>query len=218
MTSINSGSKRWTHFHSALQLAIQRSTHKWTFKDFTECFSLWCEEEPESSSSVFNIVAQHMESGMTASPSHRTSLGPVSCALQNKCEELLTQFTVKDNLDRLHAVVTEARARKQTGYTGKDVWKEDLQPRAAVRARTIPLLEQERDRLMAELAELDSNNLDLQAEMQANVEARSVADKESAELLDILEEALRKWGEVPMDEIQSWSLQTAESLSNTNPQ
>ena len=72
--------------------------------------------------------------------------------------------------------------------------------------------------------------------MQANVEARSVADKESAELLDILEEvrylclafvrmrfstiqkALRKWGEVPMDEIQSWSLQTAESLSNTNPQ
>ena len=51
-------------------------------------------------------------------------------------------------------MVTEARARKQTGYTGKDVWKEDLQPRAAVRARTIPLLEQERDRLMAELAEV----------------------------------------------------------------
>ena len=28
--STQAGSKRWTYFHSALQLAIQRSAHKWT--------------------------------------------------------------------------------------------------------------------------------------------------------------------------------------------
>ncbi len=61
---------------------------------------------------------------------------------------------MKENLDKLHAVVTEARTRKQTGYDGKDVWKEDLQPRAAVRARTVPLLEKERDRLKAQLEEV----------------------------------------------------------------
>lgn len=58
---------------------------------------------------------------------------------------------MKPNLDRLHAVVTEARQRKEEGYTGKDVWKEDLKPDAAVRARIVPLLEEERDRLKAQL-------------------------------------------------------------------
>lgn len=67
----------------------------------------------------------------------------------------MNQFNVKENLDKLHAVVTEARARKQAeDYDGKDIWKEDLPPRAAVRAKTVPLLQQERDRLKAELAEV----------------------------------------------------------------
>lgn len=35
------------------------------YEDFTECFSLWCEEQPDASSSVFNTVAQHMESLIT---------------------------------------------------------------------------------------------------------------------------------------------------------
>ena len=67
---------------------------------------------------------------------------------------MFKKYNVKENLDNLHAVVTAARARKQADYDGKDVWREDLQPRAAVRARTIPLLEQERDRLRAELAQV----------------------------------------------------------------
>ena len=67
---------------------------------------------------------------------------------------MFRKYNVKENLDNLHAVVTAARARKQANYDSKDVWREDLQPRAAVRARTIPLLEHERDRLRAELAQV----------------------------------------------------------------
>ena len=74
--------------------------------------------------------------------------------MQDNCEELFKKYNVKENLDNLHAVVTAARARKQTAYNGKDVWREDLQPRAAVRARTIPVLEKERDRLQAELGQV----------------------------------------------------------------
>lgn len=64
-------------------------------------------------------------------------------------------------MDILHQVVTEARARRvQRGEsgsaagsaTGADTWRADLQPRAAVRARTIPALERERDSLRARLA------------------------------------------------------------------
>lgn len=72
-------------------------------------------------------------------------------ASQEACEQLLKQYGVRENLDSLHAVVTEARARKQAGYDGHDVWREDLSPGAAVRARTVPVLEKERERLRAEL-------------------------------------------------------------------
>ncbi|KAI0825556.1 hypothetical protein BC629DRAFT_1586459 [Irpex lacteus] len=198
MAATVSASKRWTHFHSALQLAIQRSARKWTYEDFAECFSLWCEEEPDSSSSVCSTIANHLESSITKG-----------------CEDLLAKMDVKPNVDKLHAVVTEARARKKAGYTGKDIWREDVQPSAAARARIIPILEAERDRLRVQLEELDQRNRALQAEMQANVKAKADADDESNRLLDTLEEALNQWGEVPIEDIQSWTLQTAESISSS---
>ncbi|KAH9888792.1 hypothetical protein C8Q73DRAFT_708262 [Cubamyces lactineus] len=192
--STQAGSKRWTYFHSALQLAIQRSAHKWTYEDFAECFSLWCDEQPENAATIFNLVSGRLESSIT-----------------ENCEELFKKYNVKENLDNLHAVVTAARARKQAGYDGKDAWKEDLQPRAAVRARTIPLLEKERDRLRAELSQLTEENLDLQSQMQHNVQAKEDADADAARLLDILDRAFAKWDQLPLDDMQSWTLQTAES-------
>ncbi|KAI0654078.1 hypothetical protein C8Q70DRAFT_1030866 [Cubamyces menziesii] len=195
--STQAGSKRWTYFHSALQLAIQRSAHKWTYEDFAECFSLWCDEQPENAATIFNLVSGRLESSIT-----------------ENCEELFKKYNVKENLDNLHAVVTAARARKQAGYDGKDVWREDLQPRAAVRARTIPLLEKERDRLRAELSQLTEENLELQSQMQRNVQAKDDADADAARLLDILDRAFAKWDQLPLDDIQSWTLQTAESAGS----
>ncbi|EJF59328.1 hypothetical protein BD309DRAFT_897138 [Dichomitus squalens] len=195
--STQPGSKRWSYFHSALQLAIQRSAHKWTYEDFAECFSLWCDEQPENAATIFNLVSSRLESSIT-----------------ENCEELFKKYNVKDNLDNLHAVVTAARARKQAEYDGKDVWREDLQPRAAVRARTIPLLEQERDRLRAELAQLTDENSELQSQMQQNVRATEEADRDAARLLDVIDKVLAKWDQIPLDDIQSWTLQTAESAGS----
>ncbi|KAI0629661.1 hypothetical protein C8Q77DRAFT_1065302 [Trametes polyzona] len=195
--STQAGSKRWTYFHSALQLAIQRSAHKWTYEDFAECFSLWCDEQPENAATIFNLVSSRLESSIT-----------------ENCEELFKKYNVKENLDNLHAVVTAARARKQTGYDGKDVWREDLQPRAAVRARTVPMLEKERAHLRAQLTQLTEENLQLQSQMEHNVREKEEADAEALKLLDTLDRALAHWSQIPLEEIQSWALQTAESAGS----
>jgi Nnf1 len=63
------------------------------------------------------------------------------------CDDLFAQFDVKDSIDILHAVVTEAQARAKSGKTGPDVWKETMEPRASIRARTVPVLEKEKRRL-----------------------------------------------------------------------
>ena len=56
---------------------------------------------------------------------------------------------MRDSINVLDGVVTDARARKQCRETkGKDV---ALEPRTAARARTIPVLESEVDKLKATL-------------------------------------------------------------------
>ncbi|KAI0832133.1 hypothetical protein BC628DRAFT_1351815 [Trametes gibbosa] len=196
--STQAGSKRWTYFHSALQLAVQRSAHKWTYEDFAECFSLWCDEQPENAATIFNLISSRLETSIT----------------QENCEELFKKYNVKENLDNLHAVVSTARTRRQTGYDGSDIWREDLPPRAAVRARTVPMLEKERDRLRAELAQLTEENNKLHHQMQLNVRAKDDADADATKLLDTLDKALARWNQLPLDDIQSWALQTAESAGS----
>jgi hypothetical protein len=120
---------------------------------------------------------------------------------------VFAEYDLKHNIDILHAVVTEARSRKQSGLIGNDVWREDLSPKAAVRARTVPLLEKEAMRLRATLDEVQSlhfvidycltsvlilqmekENIQLQAQVYRNVTECKEAEDKTAELLDIFDE------------------------------
>jgi len=98
--------------------------------------------------------------------------GGVVGSNKNNTNKLFEEYDVQQNLDTLHQVVTEARERRQRGEPGasaagagaaggsgsgqKDLWRADLQPRAAVRAQTVPTLERERDALRARLADVRS--------------------------------------------------------------
>jgi len=76
---------------------------------------------------------------------------------KNNTNKLFEEYDVQKNLDTLHQVVTEARERRQRSEPpggDKDLWRADLQPRAAVRAQAIPALERERDALRARLADV----------------------------------------------------------------
>ncbi|KAF8557080.1 hypothetical protein OG21DRAFT_1482509 [Imleria badia] len=196
-------SKRWTHFHSALQLAINRAAHKWTYEDFQECFALWCKEEPHGAEGIFNTISRHMEDQIHAS-----------------CETLFKDFNVRDSINVLHRVVTDARSRKQCGETeAEDIWKEDLEPRAAVRARIVPVLESEVEKLKATLqsASLEEENQASFEQMKSNVQRQREADAKTAELLEIFDEVYSRWSKLPHDEIGLWALQTTENLPPIKP-
>ena len=47
--------------------------------------------------------------------------------------------------------MTEAHARAEGEESGPDLWTDSLEPSAAVRARAVPVLQRERDRLIAQL-------------------------------------------------------------------
>ncbi|KAF5316068.1 hypothetical protein D9619_006378 [Psilocybe cf. subviscida] len=195
MFNNQAGSRRWTHFHSALQLAIQRSAHKWTFEDFAECFPLYVESDKNGSSATFNSISEYIEA-------------------QNfrDLDKLFTDYNIQESIDTLHKVVNDAKDRKARNDAGSDVWKEDLDPKVAVCARTVPMLTSEAARLRAEIAELEEENKALGAELQENVNARIEANEQGLEILELFEEAFNKWQELPYDDIERWTLEATESL------
>ncbi|EJD07353.1 uncharacterized protein FOMMEDRAFT_100544 [Fomitiporia mediterranea MF3/22] len=192
------GSRRWTHFHSALQLAIQRASHKWTYEDFSECFELWCKEEPDGASGVYNTISLHMERLIT-----------------DACEELFERYNARENIDKLHAVVTEARERKQAGLPpGPDTWKPNLEPRTAVRARTIPILQREKAALEKKLGAMEEENLELQREIIDNVDAMKRNVDEEQRQYDFLDELDKRWHSLPIEDMQELALRNAETLAS----
>ncbi|PFH51923.1 hypothetical protein AMATHDRAFT_141374 [Amanita thiersii Skay4041] len=191
-----SGSRRWTHFHSALQLAVQRSAHKWTFEDFAECFPTYVEEDRNGASATFNSIADYIEA-------------------QNfrDLDKLFKDYNVQENIDTLHRLVLEAKDRKARGETRKDSWNVSLKPQTAVSARTIPILKSEMQRLQETLATVQEENRQLQSEMEEHVAGEHLAYQRASELLDKVATIHREWVQLPMEDMVAWGIQTTELLS-----
>jgi len=115
-------------------------------------------------------------------------------------DKLFKDYNVQENVDILHKVVTDAKERKASGTVGKSVWKDNLDPRVAVAARTVPVLTSEADRLRALTAQvrtlrvffnsffdrfqIDAENRQLKLKLDEKVQAIAQANDQVLELLD----------------------------------
>jgi len=180
---------------------ISPVVHRW--ENFTECFPVFCKEEGDRAQGVFNTLSRHMESSLVV----RFYLPTIFLAYassQEATDKFFDEANIKQAIDDLHAAVVDAKLRKQRNEVRTDVWREDLHPRAATRARTVPLLERERERLQVELREvfsltsfiftrscpfqLEDENLKLQEEIESNVRQFNENEKGAENLLDVLDQ------------------------------
>ncbi|KZV65097.1 hypothetical protein PENSPDRAFT_587401 [Peniophora sp. CONT] len=191
-------SKRWMYFDKALHLAIARATHKWTAQDFKECFPLWSEDQPRGIEGVHSTLAGYTERFIT-----------------DNCARILSACDAQGNIDRLDAVVSAARAFHKADPAAPpppDAWRENLIPRTAVRARTIPALRAERDRMRAELAALEADNAKTIAEVEANQKRMADAQTKVKDTLDVLERVSDAWEGHDVEEWQRWAMESIERL------
>ncbi|KAJ3887217.1 hypothetical protein GG344DRAFT_80957 [Lentinula edodes] len=189
-----SGSRRWEHFQSALQLAVQKSARKWSYEDFTQCFPLYAEEDLNGASTTFNTISDYIETQ----------------ALRD-LEKIFETYNLRENIDTLHTIVTEAKERKKAGVPpGKDIWREGLDARSAIASRTVPVLEEEVKRLRDSLAALEAINTETEDEIRANVDSADRADERAALLFKQMHKALEEWQQVSPD-VEAWTVTNSES-------
>ena len=73
---------------------------------------------------------------------------------QRDLDEMFKKYTVQENIDILHKIVTDAKDRKLRGDARKDTWQDHLDPKVAVCARTIPVLTSEAATLREKIAKV----------------------------------------------------------------
>ncbi|TEB33130.1 hypothetical protein FA13DRAFT_1754234 [Coprinellus micaceus] len=190
----NSGSRRWTHFHSALQLAVQRSAHKWTFEDFTECFPLYVEEDKNSASATFNSISDYIEA-------------------QNlrDLDKLFKEYNVQENVDILHKIVQDSKDRKSKGEIRNDAWRENINPRTSICAKTIPVVEKDIARLQRQLKEAEDLNRELLRELEEEARQTDEVNGHALEIVQQVDRACEEWEGIPQDEIEPWTVENLDS-------
>ncbi|KAG7444426.1 uncharacterized protein BT62DRAFT_952212, partial [Guyanagaster necrorhizus] len=190
------GGIRWSYFHSALQLAVRRSARKWTYEDFAECFPTYTEEDKEGFTAIFNQISDYIES-----QSFRD------------LDRLFRTVNVQENIDILHYIINKAKERKEAGMERNDEWREDLEPRVAIAARTIPKLEEENARLREILSQMriEQENSALNAQLQDRAKRTDEVDEQTLRLLKTLDEILKEWKTLPSEELETWTRQSMES-------
>ncbi|KAK0242330.1 hypothetical protein EDD85DRAFT_946473 [Armillaria nabsnona] len=71
----------------------------------------------------------------------------------------------------------------------KDQWREDLEPRAAIAAWTIPKLEEENNRLREMLYQIEAENNTLASQLQESVQGTGDSEEKTLRLLKKLDRA-----------------------------
>ncbi|CAK5267642.1 unnamed protein product [Mycena citricolor] len=183
------GSRRWQHFISALELAIQRSARRWTSEDFAECFPEFVEEDKDRAMRIYNQVADYIESENQARP--------------RNFEALFNEYDLQNKIDILDKMVRDAKTRKASGDLGPDVRSDEMRPQSAVYGRTVPILR-------AEIARMEGQNLALADDLQAVVKEGDILQKRIDDILDKVDEAHNAWESVPMEDVHAWTSQVSE--------
>lgn len=128
---------------------------------------------------------------------------------------MFKKYNVQENIDILHKIVTDAKDRRLVGDARKDTWQDDLDPKVAVCARTIPVLQLEAARLRGMMAKVEEENRLLELELENKSTATTQTQERIQELLDKVDTARDGWQKLPHEDIESWAVQTAESLQPT---
>ncbi|KIJ55287.1 hypothetical protein M422DRAFT_219900 [Sphaerobolus stellatus SS14] len=192
-------SKRYRNFYSALQLAAQSSASKWTYEDFEECFPTYCKEYP--------VKAQTLRTQMAK------NILEVTKTLH---DDILEAHHAPEGTDILHEVVIEARGKRQAGEDEDtpDAYSADIEPRAAVHARTVPILETERERLLAEIEKVHNENALLANELRACRKQKQEYDQKTVQKLDVLDQLVATAETLPVEKMASYSTLAEEMFGS----
>ncbi|KAB5594980.1 hypothetical protein CTheo_1613 [Ceratobasidium theobromae] len=193
-------SKRYQRFESCIYIASQACGTKWTWEQFVVCFPTWVKEEGTVAGEIRMQISKFMKE-----------------TLVKESSELLRRYEARAAIDALDKAIVEAKKRRENEEAGgyKDEWKPDIDPRTAVRARVLPVLEREQAELQKELDEIEEQNRRYIARIQQNRKEHKAIDQEILSRIDKAEQIYKLIKSMDDEEVQQWMLAADEAGTTT---
>ncbi|KAH7335284.1 hypothetical protein B0J17DRAFT_669398 [Rhizoctonia solani] len=193
-------SKRYQRFESCIYVAAQSCSTKWTWDQFVMCFPTWVNEEASVAGEIRMQISKFMKD-----------------TLVKESTELLRLYEARAAIDALDEALVEAKKRQAEGENAnyKDEWKSEIDPRTAVRARVMPVLEREQAELQKELSELEEQNRKYIARIQRNRAEYRAIDQEIKSRLNRAEQIYKIINNMDNEELQQWMLAADEAGTTT---
>ncbi|CAE6436667.1 unnamed protein product, partial [Rhizoctonia solani] len=193
-------SKRYQRFESCIYAASQSCSTKWTRDQFEMCFPAWVSEEASVANDIRKQISKFMEQ-----------------TLVKESSELLRLYDARAAIDALDEAIIEAKKRQAEGDNAshKDEWKPDIDPRTAVRARVMPILEKEQAELQKELDELEEQNRKYIARIQRNRAEYRAIDQEIKSRLSRIDQVYKILNTMDNEDLQQWMLAADEAGTTT---
>ncbi|CAE6401745.1 unnamed protein product [Rhizoctonia solani] len=193
-------SKRYQRFESCIYVASQSCSTKWTWDQFVVCFPTWVSEEASVAGEIRMQISKFMKD-----------------TLVKESSELLRLYDARAAIDALDEAIVEAKKRQVEGESTnhRDEWKPDIDPRTAVRARVMPVLEREQVELQKELNELEEQNRKYLARIERNRAEYRAIDQEIKSRLNRAEQVYKIINNMDIEELQQWMLAADEAGTTT---
>ncbi|KAG8763623.1 hypothetical protein FRC11_014964 [Ceratobasidium sp. 423] len=167
---------------------------------FVVCFPTWVNEEASVAGEIRMQISKFMKD-----------------TLVKESSELLRLYEARAAIDALDEAIVEAKKRQaeEGNADHKDEWKPDIDPRTAVRARVVPVLEREQAELQKELNELEEQNRKYIARIQRNRAEYRAIDQEIKLRLNRAEQVYKIINSMDNEELQQWMLAADEAGTTT---
>ncbi|CAE6440982.1 hypothetical protein ACGC1H_003656 [Rhizoctonia solani] len=193
-------SKRYQRFESCIYVASQSCSTKWTWDQFVVCFPTWVSEEASVAGEIRMQISKFMKD-----------------TLVKESSELLRLYDARAAIDALDEAIVEAKKRQAEGENAnhRDEWKPDIDPRTAVRARVMPVLEREQAEMQKELSELEEQNRKYLARIERNRAEYRAIDQEIKSRLNRAEQVYKIINNMDIEELQQWMLAADEAGTTT---
>ncbi|KAF8329475.1 uncharacterized protein EI90DRAFT_3017244 [Cantharellus anzutake] len=201
-TKTPGGPATWTG--SGPKRAFRKANEKWTDEDCALCFPLLAEAVP-------HYLKKARKEAIDAGRAYAT--------LEEA--KITKSYDATIAIDALHACILEARRRDKARREENpppppqlssypDTWQPHMDPRASVRAHTVPLMGIELERVEKEIAAGEARNEILDSKLRANIAAQQEATARIRALLEKFHATVSSMSNPQIADLEQWAIMMEE--------
>ncbi|KAF0526229.1 Nnf1-domain-containing protein [Gigaspora margarita] len=178
---------RLRSFNQLLEKCLSETLNNFSYAKVAQCFPTLAREKPKRLNEAHGQVLTFLRSNV-----------------EEEFKLILKKRNIPEKLNELDALIVKARQREKDGQNSvRPTSTHNLNPKTIIRAKTIPLKEDEIKRLEGEFLKISKENEYLMSELRSKKEQSKCTILPVIEAITEINEVTKAATEIPVDEMHA---------------